>query len=399
MSWDEALGGFDEMVAGSHHVDMYWFPHTDRMLTKRNNRLDADLAEAEPLSRWRGLARRRASSPTPSSARSPRSPTGSPRVDPAAQPGRRPAARPRARYSDVAHRVFTAPRAAWSSGRWSTPSRARPGSTRCARRRRAIEAVRLADQLPGRDPGRARRRHPAVDRLRPRHRSTWPSTPTATPTTRRTSRLMEPILRAHDGRPHWGKVHTRTAADLAPAYPRFGEFLALRDRLDPDRVFANAYLRRVLGLTELRRRPLARWPGPRAAWRAPASAATSRAAARPGTGRPRRAATTTTGRSRRAPTTATTAPGQRRGGVELAAEDHRHPAGQHVAGHAAADAGDHPHQRRRHRAEPVVERLERPGHAEQPEPEGVEDVDRALHPAQRRVEQKVSRPAATGTSR
>ena len=58
---------------------------------------------------------------------------------------------------------------------------------------------------------------------------------------------IEPIMRAHDGRPHWGKVHTRTAADLAPAYPRFGEFLAMRDRLDPDRVFTNAYLRRVLG--------------------------------------------------------------------------------------------------------------------------------------------------------
>lgn len=32
-------------------------------------------------------------------------------------------------------------------------------------------------------------------------------------------------------------------------YPRFGDFLALRDRLDPDRVFDNAYLRRVLGST------------------------------------------------------------------------------------------------------------------------------------------------------
>jgi hypothetical protein len=42
-------------------------------------------------------------------------------------------------------------------------------------------------------------------------------------------------------------VHTRTAADLAPAYPRFGDFLAMRDRLDPDRVFTNAHLRRVLG--------------------------------------------------------------------------------------------------------------------------------------------------------
>ena len=58
---------------------------------------------------------------------------------------------------------------------------------------------------------------------------------------------LEPILRAAGGRPHWGKVHTRTAADLAPAYPRFADFVALRDRLDPDRVFGNDYLRRVLG--------------------------------------------------------------------------------------------------------------------------------------------------------
>ena len=54
-------------------------------------------------------------------------------------------------------------------------------------------------------------------------------------------------MRDHDGRPHWGKLHTRTAEDLAPAYPRFGEFLSLRDRLDPERLFANDYLRRVLG--------------------------------------------------------------------------------------------------------------------------------------------------------
>jgi FAD/FMN-containing dehydrogenase len=58
---------------------------------------------------------------------------------------------------------------------------------------------------------------------------------------------LEPLLREAGGRPHWGKVHTRTAADLAPVYDRFDDFLALRERLDPDRVFTNAYLRRVLG--------------------------------------------------------------------------------------------------------------------------------------------------------
>jgi FAD/FMN-containing dehydrogenase len=58
---------------------------------------------------------------------------------------------------------------------------------------------------------------------------------------------VERVLAAYDGRPHWGKLHTRSAADLAPAYPRFGDFLAVRDRVDPDRLFANAYLDRVLG--------------------------------------------------------------------------------------------------------------------------------------------------------
>lgn len=58
---------------------------------------------------------------------------------------------------------------------------------------------------------------------------------------------VEALLRARGGRPHWGKMHTRRAQDLAPAYPRFADFLALREELDPDRVFGNAYLRRVLG--------------------------------------------------------------------------------------------------------------------------------------------------------
>ena len=34
---------------------------------------------------------------------------------------------------------------------------------------------------------------------------------------------------------------------FAEVYPRFGEFTALRDRLDPQRLFGNDYLRRVLG--------------------------------------------------------------------------------------------------------------------------------------------------------
>jgi len=58
---------------------------------------------------------------------------------------------------------------------------------------------------------------------------------------------VEPVLRAHGGRPHWGKLHTRCAEDLAPHYPRWDDFAAVRARVDPDRVFANDHLERVLG--------------------------------------------------------------------------------------------------------------------------------------------------------
>ena len=58
---------------------------------------------------------------------------------------------------------------------------------------------------------------------------------------------IERIFAEYGGRPHWGKRHTLTAADFAERYPRFDAFLAVRDRLDPDRAFANAYTERVLG--------------------------------------------------------------------------------------------------------------------------------------------------------
>ena len=60
-------------------------------------------------------------------------------------------------------------------------------------------------------------------------------------------REVEAVMMAHDGRPHWGKLHNRHAESLETVYPGFNEFLAVRDRLDPGRVFANDYLRQVLG--------------------------------------------------------------------------------------------------------------------------------------------------------
>ena len=60
-------------------------------------------------------------------------------------------------------------------------------------------------------------------------------------------RRFEAIAEPLGGRPHWGKMNFRTAESLAAAYPKFPDFLALRDELDPARLFANPYTERVLG--------------------------------------------------------------------------------------------------------------------------------------------------------
>ena len=246
MSWDEALGSFDEMASDSHHLDLYWFPHTDRMLIKRNDRLDDDRSEAEPLPRWRGWLDDDFLANTVFGAACTAAnqvPAVIPRLN-----GVLARALTARSYSDVAHRVFTARRdVVFREMEYAVPREAGLPALREARR--AIEAadwrigfpvevrVAPADDVPlstafGRDT--------MYLAFHTHHRSDWRDH-TAYFT------AMEAVMRAHDGRPHWGKVHTRTAADLAPAYPRFGDFLAMRDRLDPDRVFANAHLRRILG--------------------------------------------------------------------------------------------------------------------------------------------------------
>ena len=60
-------------------------------------------------------------------------------------------------------------------------------------------------------------------------------------------RAVEAIMDGYEGRPHWGKRHFQTAATLAPRYPGWDRFAAVRDRLDPGRKFTNAYVERVLG--------------------------------------------------------------------------------------------------------------------------------------------------------
>ena len=243
MSWDRALASYDEMVAAAHHVDMYWFPHTDRLVVKQNVRTDLEPGEQQPPSALASWWEDELVSNSVFGALcrvGSRVPALVPRINRVA--GRALSERT---YSDLAHRVFVSPRRVrFREMEYAVPSEV--GLDVLRECRRVIDAsdwrvafpveVRTApaDDVPlstahGRDSLYLAFHVPADTD----HRAYFGG--------------LEPLLREAGGRPHWGKVHTRAAADLAPAYDRFDDFLAMRERLDPDRVFANDYLRRVLG--------------------------------------------------------------------------------------------------------------------------------------------------------
>lgn len=58
---------------------------------------------------------------------------------------------------------------------------------------------------------------------------------------------IEPIFRAHGGRPHWAKRHTLTARDVDTLYPNAARFRAVRAAHDPQEKFANAHLAALFG--------------------------------------------------------------------------------------------------------------------------------------------------------
>ncbi|ANQ51768.1 FAD-binding protein [Flammeovirga sp. MY04] len=60
-------------------------------------------------------------------------------------------------------------------------------------------------------------------------------------------KALESIFRAYDGRPHWGKLNTITQKDVTDLYPKFMEFDTVRKNEDPDGMFTNSYLKKIIG--------------------------------------------------------------------------------------------------------------------------------------------------------
>ncbi|MFJ9622415.1 D-arabinono-1,4-lactone oxidase [Streptomyces sp. NPDC101181] len=240
MSFDRVTADFDALVAENEHFEFYWFPHTGNCTTKRNNRSAGPAAPPGRASAWvddellsNGVFRvacalgRAVPATIPSIAR----------LSSRALSTRT--------YTDIPYKVFTSPRRV----RFVEMEYAVP-------REHAVAALREVKAMVERSPLKIS--FPVEVRTAPADDMTlstasgrdsayiavhlYRGTPHRSYFT-----AVERIMTAHSGRPHWGKIHTRDAAYLSGVYPRFGEFTTLRDRLDPDRVFGNDYLRRVLG--------------------------------------------------------------------------------------------------------------------------------------------------------
>jgi FAD-linked oxidoreductase len=235
----EALG---ETVESHDHFEFYWFPHTRRVLTKTNTRLPAS-TPLEPVGRFKGWLDDEFLSNTVFE-RLNRITTRRPRMIPATN---KIAARilSQRSYTDRSYKVFASPRRVkfremeYALARKSLTYVLEEIDNWISRSGEHIGfpvEVRFAaeDEIPL---STAYGRETCYVAVHEYHRRSH----------ERYFLAVEQIAREVGGRPHWGKLHYRSAENLAPVYPRFEQFLDVRNKLDPERRFGNDYLRRVLG--------------------------------------------------------------------------------------------------------------------------------------------------------
>lgn len=235
--------GFGDRVAAADHFEFYWFPGTELALTKTNVRVPVD--EAGPhASRLRRLVDDELLSNGLFELTC-RLGRAAPALVPALN---RLAARTVAErsYSAASHEVFVSPRRVrFAESEWAVPLERLP---------EAFTAFRAALERSG-----LRISFPVEVRATAADDSAWLSTSAGRATgyiavhcyardvQREYFRIAERVFTGFDGRPHWGKLHTRDAAALRERYPRFDDFLAVRRRLDPGGLLRNPHLDRILG--------------------------------------------------------------------------------------------------------------------------------------------------------
>ena len=239
----ESLLGDVQAEADAHdHLDLHWFPHTDRVMVKRNDRVAAGEGPAS-LPSWRRwlddelMANRVYEVVNRAAARRPGLVRHLNRASAAAWSSRE--------YADDSWRVFCATRdVRFVESEYAVPREAVADVLRELRGwiDRSDEALPFPVEVRfvGADDiwlSTAFERDNAYVAVHQYHRMEH----------RAYFAAFEAIVAEHAGRPHWGKMHSLGADRLRTLYPRFEDVLAVRDRLDPGRRFANDHLRHLLG--------------------------------------------------------------------------------------------------------------------------------------------------------
>jgi FAD-linked oxidoreductase len=240
MPFEKVMAEFDELHAENEHFEFYWFPHTGSTNTKRNNRSVGPEKPVPQLNSWfedeflsNGVFQvaNWVGQAVPAT------------IPTIAQISSR--ALSARTYTDIPYKVFTSPRRVrFVEMEFAVPREALVDTLR--ELKAMVDRSKLRVSFP------VEVRTAPADDITLSTASGRESAYVAVHMFKGTPyqayfTAAERIFTAHEGRPHWGKVHTRDTDYFAKVYPRFGEFTALRDRLDPERRFQNDYLRRVLG--------------------------------------------------------------------------------------------------------------------------------------------------------
>jgi FAD-linked oxidoreductase len=248
MPVEEVLERFDEFAAGNDHFEFYWFPYGRNALVKRNNRAAAVPPAVPPAlpPAMPGWQRFLAYEVMENAAFGALCRTGRAVPSMVKPLGKVAAATLSARtYSADSHRVFVTPRRVrFVESEYAVPRESVVGIL--AELRAAVPRLAQPVMFP------VEIRVAAADDI-------WLSTAYGRDTAyiaihqyigmpyQEYFAVFESIVAAAGGRPHWGKMHTLDAGRLAALYPKFADFLRVRDRADPGRRFANPYLEQVLG--------------------------------------------------------------------------------------------------------------------------------------------------------
>ena len=239
MRVDDVLQNLDQHIDSNDHFEFFWVPHTGWALTKRNNRNSLPVEPMSKMSHWysKTLMENYAFGAVCMLGKA--RPSLIPKLAKALPSSGR------NEYSDASHKVFASKRIIkFYEMEYAIPREA------CAealnRVRRMVTDSGFFLNFP------VEVRFTAPDEI-----------PLSTASNRESAYIavhiykgmnyvpyfteVESIMNSYQGRPHWGKLHFQSAATLASRYPQWDVFQAVRNQVDPQRMFSNQYLETVLG--------------------------------------------------------------------------------------------------------------------------------------------------------